>query len=137
MITLVLIVKRARYWDFWGKRRGKTTLMNVLYGLYPPSSGKILLDGKGGTDRFSLEAISYGVGMVHQHFKLVDTLSVIENVISASPPKNRNWTWNLPGKKFLEVCKEYELYVDPMRLLASASRQAAVGGNPESSVQGL
>lgn len=63
--------------------------MNVLYGLYPPSSGKILLDGREVQIGSPSEAISYGVGMVHQHFKLVDTLSVIENVILGIPTKKQ------------------------------------------------
>ena len=60
---------------------GKTTLMNVLYGLYEPTTGKVFLDGKEVHITSPLEAIKNGIGMVHQHFKLVDTLSVIENVI--------------------------------------------------------
>lgn len=92
---------------------GKTTLMNVLYGLYPPSSGKILLDGKEVKIGSPSEAIANGVGMVHQHFKLVDTLSVIENVILGIPTKKQRLDLEPARKKFLELCKEYELFVDP------------------------
>ena len=92
---------------------GKTTLMNVLYGLYPPSNGKILLDGKEVKIGSPSEAIANGVGMVHQHFKLVDTLSVIENVILGIPTKKQRLDLEPARKKFLELCKEYELFVDP------------------------
>ena len=92
---------------------GKTTLMNVLYGLYPPSNGKILLDGKEVQIGSPSEAIANGVGMVHQHFKLVDTLSVIENVILGIPTQKQRLDLEPAKKKFLELCKEYELYVDP------------------------
>lgn len=92
---------------------GKTTLMNVLYGLYPPSSGKILLDSREVHIGSPSEAIAHGVGMVHQHFKLVDTLSVIENVILGIPTKKQHLDLEPAKKKFLELCEEYELYVDP------------------------
>lgn len=92
---------------------GKTTLMNVLYGLYPPSSGKVLLDGKEVRIGSPSEAISYGIGMVHQHFKLVDTLSVIENVILGIPTRKQHLNLEPAKKKLLELCEEYELYVDP------------------------
>jgi len=92
---------------------GKTTLMNVLYGLYPPTSGKILLDGKEVHIGSPSEAIQNGVGMVHQHFKLVDTLSVIENVILGIPSKKQRLDLEPAKKRLLQLCQEYELYVDP------------------------
>ena len=60
---------------------GKTTLMNILYGLYQPDAGKILLNGKPVSINSPREAIALGIGMVHQHFMLVPTLTVCENVI--------------------------------------------------------
>ena len=92
---------------------GKTTLMNVLYGLYPPSDGKILLDGEEVKIGSPAEAIEHGIGMVHQHFKLVDTLSVIENVILGMPSKKQKLDLEPAKKRLLELCEEYELYVDP------------------------
>ena len=92
---------------------GKTTLMNVLYGLYPPSSGRILLDGKEVKISSPSEAIANGIGMVHQHFKLVDTLSVIENVVLGIPDKKQRLDLAPAKKRLLELCEEYELYVDP------------------------
>ena len=58
---------------------GKTTLMNILYGLYRPNEGTILIDGKPVSISTPHEALSYGIGMVHQHFMLVPTLTVAEN----------------------------------------------------------
>jgi simple sugar transport system ATP-binding protein len=60
---------------------GKSTLMNILYGLVPPDSGEILIDGQPVTIRDPADAISRGIGMVHQHFMLVPVLSVAENVV--------------------------------------------------------
>src|SRR5579872_3905186 len=60
---------------------GKSTLMSILYGFYEADSGEIHVNGKPVQIRSSREAISHGIGMVHQHFMLVQTLSVLENVM--------------------------------------------------------
>jgi len=63
---------------------GKSTLMKLFFGLYTPSAGEILLDGQIMTWRSSLDAIANGLGMVQQHFTLVETLSVIDNIMLGS-----------------------------------------------------
>lgn len=60
---------------------GKSTLMNILYGLYQPDEGEILINGKPVTIKSPLDAIRMGLGMVHQHFMLVPTVTVAENVM--------------------------------------------------------
>ncbi len=60
---------------------GKTTLMSILYGFYQATSGEILIGGRHRPIRSSQDALAAGIGMVHQHFMLVDTFTVIENVI--------------------------------------------------------
>jgi len=65
---------------------GKSTLMNMLYGLYRPTSGSILLNGKEVVFHSPKDAIRSGLGMVHQHFMLVDTLTVTENIILGTEP---------------------------------------------------
>ncbi len=69
---------------------GKTTLMNILYGLYPPDAGQILVQGKSRTIHNPNDALSLGIGMVHQHFMLVPPFSVAENIVLGHEPrKNR------------------------------------------------
>jgi general nucleoside transport system ATP-binding protein len=64
---------------------GKTTLMRIVYGLYPPDSGHVALNGEDVDLRSPRDALSHGVGMVHQHSLLVNSLSVAENVMLALP----------------------------------------------------
>ncbi|HSP47092.1 MAG TPA: ABC transporter ATP-binding protein [Clostridiaceae bacterium] len=66
---------------------GKTTLMNVLYGLYKQESGEIYVKGKKHSVKTPSEAIKLGIGMVHQHFMLVENFTVTENIILGSEPK--------------------------------------------------
>ena len=70
---------------------GKSTLMNVIYGIYRPDAGQILVNGQEVRITSPKEALSHGIGMVHQHFMLVDRLNAVENVglISSDSPFSR------------------------------------------------
>ncbi|HZI13416.1 MAG TPA: ABC transporter ATP-binding protein [Myxococcus sp.] len=68
---------------------GKSSLMNVLYGLYHPDVGELTLDGKPVRFKSPRDAIARGIGMVHQHFMLVPTLTVAENVVLGREPTRR------------------------------------------------
>lgn len=93
---------------------GKTTLMNILYGLHQPDSGKIFIDDKEVKIESPARAIELGIGMVHQHFKLVDPLTALENVILGIPSEHPMVLDLIPARKrFLSLCEEYDLYVDP------------------------
>jgi len=93
---------------------GKTTLMNVLYGLYQPDEGKILIKGKPVTIRSPKDAIDLGIGMIHQHFMLVDPLTVTENVVlGLRSPKEPLLDLVTAEKKIEELSKKYGLKVDP------------------------
>ena len=60
---------------------GKTTLMNMLSGIYFPDGGQIFIDGKPVTIASPREAFDHGIGMIHQHFKLVDVFTAAENIV--------------------------------------------------------
>ena len=68
---------------------GKTTLMNVLYGLYEPTAGRVVIDGEEREFDSPKNAIDAGIGMIHQHFMLVDTMTVTENITLGNEP--RKW----------------------------------------------
>jgi simple sugar transport system ATP-binding protein len=94
---------------------GKSTLMSVLFGIYQPTKGKILYKGEelriGGPN----DAIDLGIGMVHQHFMLVHTLTVAENIVLGSEPSNGRGRLTLSKAidKIKSLSDEYGLDVDP------------------------
>lgn len=93
---------------------GKTTLMNVLYGLHQPDSGQIFIKGKPVKIESPAKAIQLGIGMVHQHFKLVDALTALENVILGIPSQRPPFLDLVPARtRLLNLCEEYGLIVDP------------------------
>ena len=92
---------------------GKTTLMNVLYGIHRQDEGRILVNGREVEITSPSKAIECGIGMVHQHFKLVDTLTVLENIVLGIPSKKQFLDLAPVRERLLQLCKEYELYVDP------------------------
>jgi simple sugar transport system ATP-binding protein len=93
---------------------GKTTLMNILYGLYKPDSGEIFVRGNRVSIRSPKDAIALKIAMVHQHFELVQTLTVAENV--GLGLKAKRWPLlNLDSvvKRVNELAKDYGLLVNP------------------------
>ncbi len=101
---------------------GKSTLMNVLYGLYKPTSGKILLHGEEVEFSSPKDAIHKGLGMVHQHFMLVDTLTVTENIILGSEPGRAGMIdYKAARKQVVEISQKYGLKVDPDETIENLS----------------
>lgn len=94
---------------------GKTTLMNQLYGLLQPDSGEIKVFGKTVNFKGPRDAISVGIGMVHQHFMLVSNLTVAENVVLGSETM-RGIVFDLDRakKEVKELSNSYGLLVDPV-----------------------
>jgi len=93
---------------------GKSTLMKILYGLYHPDNGEVLLNGKPVTIASPNDAINLGIGMIHQHFMLVQTLTVAENV-ALGLPSGRGPLTDLDrvSKRILELAEIYGLKIDP------------------------
>ena len=91
---------------------GKTTLMNMLSGIYYPDGGQIYIDGKPVSISSPHEAYKYGIGMIHQHFKLVDVFTAAENIVLGL---NEHGRMDLAkaSKKIREICDAYGFDVDP------------------------
>lgn len=110
-----LEVRRGEVLSLLGENgSGKTTLMNMLSGIYFPDGGQILVNGKEVTIRSPKDAFDLGIGMIHQHFKLVDVLTAAENIVLG-----------LPGKAVLDrkavaeqiaaISAKYGFEIDPNR----------------------
>ena len=90
---------------------GKTTLMNMIAGIYYPDAGKILINGEEVTIASPRDAFRYKIGMIHQHFKLIDVFSAVENIVlGVSDGK-----YNLKEVKsrVLAMCEKYGFHIDP------------------------
>lgn len=94
---------------------GKSTLMSVLFGAYAPDSGEIRIKGKKVEIKNPNIATELGIGMVHQHFKLVHNYTVTENIVLGREPRNRFGIVSLAQaeKKVSELSRRYGLSVDP------------------------
>lgn len=92
---------------------GKTTLMNVLYGLYMQESGEIYINGKLAEMKSPSEAIANGIGMVHQHFMLVQNFTVAENIVLGDEPKKGlRVDYNAAREKVQELADKYEFKIN-------------------------
>lgn len=98
---------------------GKSTLMNMIYGLYQPDEGEILINGLPVEIDGPNDAISKGIGMVHQHFQLVDVLTVTENVMLGNESVNGPFLDRETARKqIIEISNTYGLDVDPDAVVA-------------------
>jgi simple sugar transport system ATP-binding protein len=101
---------------------GKSTLMSILYGFYKADAGQIFVDGKLTTIPDSQSAIRAGIGMVFQHFKLVQNFTVLENVIlGAEDGPMLNTSLSRARKVLADLAREYELDVNPDAMIEDLS----------------
>ena len=97
---------------------GKSTLMSVLFGLYQPEEGTIKKDGKEVSIKDPNDANDLGIGMVHQHFKLVDCFTVLDNIIMGVEPTKHGFLQKKEAReKVLALSEKYGLHVDPDALI--------------------
>jgi len=92
---------------------GKTTLMNILYGLYQPDSGQIKINGSPIRINNPVESINHGIGMVHQHFMLIQNHSVIENIALSYKDTPFFFPKVKIRKKIQEFSKKFDFSIDP------------------------
>ncbi len=98
---------------------GKSTLMSILFGLYKPESGIIKKNGEQIHISNPNDANDYGIGMVHQHFKLVHNFTVLENIIlGVETVKHGFLEMDSVREKVVELSKKYGLFVDPDALIS-------------------
>lgn len=108
-----LDIRRGEILSLLGENgSGKTTLMNMLAGLYFPDSGHIYVDGEEVSIRSPKDSYNLGIGMIHQHFKLVDVFTAAENIALGVREKGR---YNLREikKQIEEICRKYGFEMNP------------------------
>ena len=100
---------------------GKSTLMNILFGLLKADSGSILIGGKDVSINSPKDAVDHGIGMVHQHFMLVPTLTVVENLMLMLSTQDKSVLLNRAevAKKINDLSQRYSLDVDPHALVSN------------------
>lgn len=120
---ITLQVKKGEIHALLGENgAGKSTLMSVLFGMYKPESGSIILKGKKVHILGPKMANSLGIGMVHQHFKLVHNFTVLQNIIlGVETTKNGFLKMDEAKKKVMELSEQYGLKVDPDALISDIS----------------
>jgi ABC-type uncharacterized transport system ATPase subunit len=113
--NITLSLKRGEIHALLGENgAGKSTLMSVLFGLYQPEEGVIKKDGKVVSIKDPNDATALGIGMVHQHFKLVECFTVLDNIIMGMEPSRFGFLKKKEARrKVLELSERYGLQVDP------------------------
>jgi len=92
---------------------GKTTLMSILFGLIQPDEGEIYIRGQRVNFKSPVDAINMGIGMVHQHRKLVQAHTVLENIILGHPNAGKLLNFKRATREIEELCERYNFHIDP------------------------
>lgn len=101
---------------------GKSTLMSILFGLYSADNGQIFINGKEQVIRNPNDANALGIGMVHQHFRLVECFSVLENIILGNEPQKFGFLEKKEAReKVLKLSRDYGLEIEPDKLIEDAT----------------
>jgi simple sugar transport system ATP-binding protein len=97
---------------------GKSTLMKILYGLYQPDEGEVFLNGQPISINSPMDSTTHGIGMIHQHFMLVDNLTVAENVALGLPSSRApRLDLDVVSDRIRELADKYSLQVDPNAII--------------------
>ncbi len=99
---------------------GKTTLMNMISGIYFPDEGQIFIDGQEVTIASPKDAFDYKIGMIHQHFKLVDVFSATENIVLGLEEPGK-YDPKTAEKRVQDICEKYGFEVDPKKKIYTMS----------------
>jgi len=102
---------------------GKSTLMSILYGLYHPDEGEILIDGEPVRINSPKEAIERGIGMVHQHFMLIPVMTVAENIVLAQEPTRAGVLLDLATarRRVEDIAAQFNFAIDPQARIQNIS----------------
>src|SRR3954470_22507766 len=101
---------------------GKSTIMRIAYGFYNADKGEILINGKPAAIRTPHDAIAHGIGMVHQHFMLVDTMTVAENIIlGAETGTATNLDLDKANRDIKALSDELKLNINPEAFIEDLS----------------
>ena len=98
---------------------GKTTLMNMISGIYHPDAGSICVGGQEVTINSPVDATKLGIGMIHQHFKLVDAFRAADNIEMGT--KGKKLSYRTASAKITEICEKYGLEIDPDKYIYDMS----------------
>lgn len=117
--NITLSLKKGEIHALLGENgAGKSTLMSVLFGLYQPEKGEIKMNGKAVKINNPNDANALGIGMVHQHFKLVEIFTVLENIILGVEPNKMGFLQKQEARgKVVALSEKYGLRVDPDSLI--------------------
>ncbi|MBR6185588.1 MAG: ABC transporter ATP-binding protein [Clostridia bacterium] len=99
---------------------GKTTLMNMIAGIYFPDEGKIFVDGREVVIRSPKDAFANGIGMIHQHFKLVDLFTAAENIVLGVKEKGK-YNLKAVNARVAQIAEKYGFRIDPQKKIYDMS----------------